>query len=224
MQLKDIYRLLYVLIGVVGLTIHSGIFSEGFRSSMFIYYTNQSNLLCVVFFACKLLYRKDNLNQSTLSVFVNSPHTKFAVTMCITLTGIIYHVLLAPTDKDYQNLGIEGLNLNGISNLIVHYIIPAMTVLDWLLFDKKGQFKWIDPFIWLILPYLYFIFILLRAPLFGNIGSTSSRYPYGFIDLDANGAGEVAVTAIIITLIFVVLGYLLFLLDYLLGKLNKSIR
>lgn len=222
MRLKDFYRLLYVVIGFAGLIMHSGILSEGFRPSMFVYYTNQSNLLCVLFFACKLIYRKEDREQSAFASFINSPHTKFAITMCIALTGIIYHVLLSPTDKDYQHMASEGFNLHSLSNLIVHYIIPIMTVLDWLLFDKKGRFKRSDPFIWMILPYLYFIFILLRAPFFGNIGNTSSRYPYNFIDVDALGAGTVAVTVVVITLIFIALGYVLYGSDYLLGKLNKS--
>ena len=216
---ENIYRLLYIVLGIGALIVATGITSTGFRPYEFVYYTNLSNLICVIYFSLKVIYSNKAVVNTNFGKFIQSPHIKFSITMCILLTGLIYHFLLMPPNERSLN-DILHINTNSI---ILHYIIPAMTFLDWLFFDKKGQNKWYYPITWIIVPYAYFLFILLRAPLFGNIGKTSDIYPYDFINVDLLGIQQVAINVLIITTVFILLSYLLFLLDFLLYKIQQKL-
>jgi hypothetical protein len=46
-----------------------------------------------------------------------------------------------------------------------------------------------------------------------------SRFPYAFIDIDALGVGQVAITVVVLVVAFVVLGYVFFGVDTLLARL-----
>src|SRR5690606_5336808 len=104
---------------------------------------------------------------------------------------------------------------------LTHLIVPLLAIFDWVLFDKKGRYTLLDPIRWLILPLVYFGFVLVAGPL-GLTYDNGKHYPYGFIDVDQNGLGAVLTTAALITLAFIVLGYLIWFVDSLLGKRKLS--
>ncbi|MCD7973734.1 MAG: Pr6Pr family membrane protein [Candidatus Azobacteroides sp.] len=214
--IKNCYRILYLLIGMSGLLILFGVFQGKFSYTALVYYTVQSNILCLLYMGLRLFYDNSPLKKDTsFGRFILSGHTKYYITMCILLTFLIYHFLLAPT----IGKGPNRLVPEPVSNTILHYIIPVMTLIDFLVFDKKGQtLSLSDPFKWMIIPFTYLIFIILRAPLFGNIGTTSSPYPYRFIDFSIQPISAVLTHIFYITLIFIILGYLLLFVDYLIRK------
>lgn len=41
--------------------------------------------------------------------------------------------------------------------IIFYYIAPLMMLFDWVLFDRKGSFRLVDPLMWLLIPFTYFI-------------------------------------------------------------------
>lgn len=130
----------------------------------------------------------------------------------IAVTGIVYAVLLAPADI------AEG-NFFTFKNLILHYIGPAMVVLDWLLFSPKGRFRLTDPLVWLLAPLGYFGYILVRSTFAGNIGNTGSRFPYDFIDPAVQGGlGGMVRSVLFIALGMAALGYIIYALDRMLGR------
>lgn len=218
MLAKGIYRIFYILIGLIGLSIQLGIFSGTFYISSLNYYTILSNILCVVYFSFRLYYDYTKAPHTPFRRFVMSRLTKYCVTMCITLTFLVYHFLLASA----WHSDSTGLNLSYIGNYIVHYIIPVMTILDFFIFDRKREnIRWSAPFVWMIVPLAYFVFILLRAPIFGNIGNTSSPYPYNFIDFTIQPVGSVITNVLLLIVSFVIIGYIFLLIDYGIGKLAK---
>ena len=110
-----------------------------------------------------------------------------------------------------------------LSNLIVHYIFPISIILDYLLFDKKGNHKKYYPVAWCILPYIYMIYVFLRVGL-GN-GFTvkkGSIYPYDFVDIDKLGISSVVLNIVILTIAFIALGYVIYFLDRKLKINNKG--
>lgn len=217
---RNIYRTIYLIIVLVGLLLQLGIFNGEFYHSALVYYTIQSNILCMVYFALRMFYDNKGVTNG-FGNFIMSIHTKYSVTMCITLTFLVYHFLLAPSGGDV----VRTLSPFLISNYILHYIIPIMTIVDLLIFDKHSPpLKWFDPFVWLIIPAAYFLFIIIRAPLFGNIGNTSSPYPYPFMDFTLQPASQVLVNIVVIVLVFIVLGYVLVFLEYLSRMLLKTSR
>jgi len=100
-----------------------------------------------------------------------------------------------------------------------------MTILDFLIFDRnRNKLKWYAPFVWLIIPLIYFAFILLRAPLLGNIGTTSSPYPYPFIDFTIQPVSAVMQNVVGIIVVFILIGYSFWGIDTLIVKIKKKER
>ncbi len=58
---------------------------------------------------------------------------------------------------------------------LLHSVIPTMFFLYWLVVASKSGLQWRNVFAWLIYPFVYLLFILLR-------GKASGFYPYPLID------------------------------------------
>lgn len=212
---KQIYRLLFLFLCEAGILLQYAAVSQSGNAAMLsCYYTILSNMVCFVYFAVLVVAQRKKEN----------PLVKGSVTMCIAVTGLVYHFLLD---------GMMEANAASVSpvldagNFLVHTVVPVMVVLDYFLFFPKGQYKSLHPIAWLVLPYLYFGFILLRAEisdsLFSGFGGTTSRYPYPFLDVDLYGWDKVLLIVLGITVAFLALGYIAYVLDRLLGKnLGKS--
>ena len=62
------------------------------------------------------------------------------------------------------------------------------------------------------------IFVYVRAAVLGFDSENYFLYPYFFLDLDKQGIGGVAMWFGILFVAFVVVGYILFVIDWLIGK------
>jgi hypothetical protein len=91
-----------------------------------------------------------------------------------------------------------------------------MTLADWLLFDKKGRLKKLDPVKWLLIPLAYFAFAMVRAQF--STFAADNRYPYFFIDIDKYGVGQVALNVLVVGAGFAVLGYVIYFVDLIMSK------
>jgi hypothetical protein len=179
------------------------------------YYTLQSNIIALIFFGF-LAYRTWRYRGEKPV----SPAVKGAVMICVTLTFLIFHFVLRPT---MFSMGAAGAYMMSPANILVHYVVPLMAIADWLVFDRKGSFGKLDPLKWTIIPWAYLAFSLVRAQ-FTVFMSSGSRYPYFFIDLDTLGVGQVAINVLVIAVGYVGLGYLIYLVDWGMAKLGRSVR
>ena len=102
------YRLLLLVLAFVGVYLEIAKLGVG----MLMYYTVLSNLL-VLLFTAYLIFRMwtDNNWESSKLLRV-----KGGVTMCIMITCVVYHLLLAPIATDFYRL----------ENFLCHYIVPLM--------------------------------------------------------------------------------------------------
>ena len=199
-----------IIISVIGIfAVINGFFSSNLKFDIetIYYFTYQSNILVIIYFFLDII----NIIKKNKTFY---PRLKGAVTMSITVTFLIYHFLLSPTAEKYEGLGY-------IRNIILHYIVPIMTIFDYIIFDKKGIYKIIDPLLWLLIPFLYFAFILIRARL-GEPFSDGSYYPYFFVDIDKYGLKIVLRNVFFITIFFTILGYIEYFIDRLLKRLSKN--
>jgi hypothetical protein len=178
-----------------------------FDSESLIYYTNLSNLLCLLYFVPLTARMAMRLRDGTAAVTL-LPRLKGAFTLMIAVTLLVYHFVLAG-----GNVPAYDGTQRWIANMLLHYAVPAMVILDWVLFDPKRVFRWFDPLLWLILPLLYAIFTLIRAEIGGKMGNRGSRFPYFFLDVDALGWSKVLGYVGVIALVFTALGYTMLLLD-----------
>lgn len=205
-----VFRCIMLLTCGFGLSVFLGLQTGQIKWSALIYYTNLSNLVCFLFYTILTVKTIVELkNDGAKGTTTLLPHFKGAFVMMITVTFLIYHFMLG---SGFSMTEDRGVSFN-IANNMLHYVTPIMVILDWLLFDKKKTYRWFDPLLWLIIPYIYFAFALIRAEIGGVITGRDSRYPYFFIDVDALGWSGVATYVAVITIAFTALGYLLFLID-----------
>ena len=203
-----VYKLLLVAIGIYGLLLIFGVTEGRLNLSMLHYFTVLSNLLCVLYFIVDIIYIVRGGEDC-----VWFPALKGSAMMAITVTLLVAHFILG--------MRFTMADSSGVSLLIVHYVVPIMTILDWLLFDPKSYIKKISPLIWTIGPLLYFVYAMIAARIGDGIGY-NSRYPYPFLDVDALGWGRVILTVIALVVFFIALGYAYYGVDRLLSKFGEK--
>lgn len=99
--------------------------------------------------------------------------------LMITVTAIVYALLLAPGDET------TGWSL--LTNPLQHIVVPAVTVLVFLIWGPRGWFSWRVVAGALIIPMAWIIWMLVR-------GAVVGAYPYEFVDPVAHGSAAVAAT------------------------------
>ena len=134
---------------------------------------------------------------------------KGLVSANITLTMIIYTILeLTNSVSAYDGHFIECL--------FVHYITPIMIILDYFMFDKKGEFKWYYPIIWSCVPVAYGAFSFVYTILGGTF--VEGKYAYEFYNVERFGIGGVAINCIMIYVGFMAINYLVVYYDKKVGE------
>jgi hypothetical protein len=82
--------------------------------------------------------------------------------------------------------------------VVLHYTMPTVIVIDWLVDLPKNRVSLRESLIWLAFPLLYLVYSLLRGPLV-------DWYPYPFLDPRIEGYGNVAVMSVLIAVMAFVL-------------------
>jgi hypothetical protein len=153
----------------------------------------------------------------------------------ITVTGLVYAIVLAPL---YKPVG-----LGVYTNLGFHYIVPWATFLGFLLFGPRPRFNLREVFTMLTIPVAWLVYTLLRGLLMlqpppeapaTELGEPQHWYPYPFIDVndpsplipgvDLGGYGGVAVNIVVIVVLGLAFGFLFLGLDRLLSRGQKAHR
>ena len=99
--------------------------------------------------------------------------------LMITITAIVYAVLLAPTTV------VEGWS--HITNPLTHIVVPAVTIFVWLIWGPRGWIRWRTLPISLVVPLIWVVYMLTR-------GAITNTYPYGFANVAAHGYPQVFAT------------------------------
>ncbi|HAA12883.1 MAG TPA: hypothetical protein DCE41_14785 [Cytophagales bacterium] len=120
-----------------------------------------------------------------------SPLVSTAMTTYITITMIVYYVMLA---KDANPQGFQA-----IINLTLHLFVPLFMIVFWVLFVEKKDLQWKMVGRWLLTPLVYFIYAMV-------LGAFIDKYPYPFFQVDVHGWTRVIITALIILGFFGIMG------------------
>lgn len=199
-RLLIIFRLF--IVGMAGFGLYLQLFPDyWFRLT---YYTLLSNIIAFVFYLYLLV--------KMITSPVESPENerlmrlKAGMTVAVLLTFLVYVALLAPIAKpeDFYHW----------KNYTLHYIVPISTTVDWLLFDKKGCYKRIDPMLWTIVPILYTVGSLIKGYIF-RIPipmQEHSPYPYFFLNVDKYGWDGFFKYFFGILVCYMVLGFTMYLI------------
>lgn len=184
---------LIVVCACIGLTLHRDVYAHTPRRDFYMYYTNVSNLIVLLYFALlsPWLYARAALRR-----FI--PVAEFSVMMIILLTHLVFHNLLFPEIRRTAR-GMPHSRETAImaaDNAFVHYLVPWLTALYWLLCaPQKDALTLPGALVWLAVPLLYLLCVFLRARR-GNLAGTDSAYPYPFLDVQHLGAIRVAGTCL----------------------------
>ncbi|MFI7428822.1 Pr6Pr family membrane protein [Micromonospora sp. NPDC049836] len=139
------------------------------------------------------------------------PALKGAVTLYITITGTVYHLVLANPASPFAMVQPDRTPGEWWGNQFLHTIVPLLAVADWALVDRRGRLRPRYAAWWLAFPVAYLGFALVR-------GLLVHRYPYPFLDAGQLGYAGVGFSALFFAFAFWLLGLLFVGADHVLAR------
>jgi hypothetical protein len=109
----------------------------------------------------------------------------------------------------------EGLDF--LCDFMLHYVMPALFVVDWVLFVPKAELQWRNMFGWLWYPVIYLAWTFVH-------GALSGFYPYPFLNTEVLGVGRVLLNELGLLAAFFVLGLVLISLGKLVPTSKSPLR
>jgi len=140
--------------------------------SYFGFFTVTTNILVALAFSVPFLKPA-----SKLHAFFERQSVRAAIALYIFVVAVIYYALLA---ADHNPEGISAHFNTGL-----HFLMPVLYILDWLIFADKGSISYKSAPYWTLYPIGYGVFNLIR-------GHFTGFYPYPFLDISKIGAGAVS--------------------------------
>ena len=134
--------------------------------------------------------------------FFAHPQTMACAATSIVLVGLGYHFLLRHI---WNPQGLQWL-----ADMQLHYVVPVLYCLYWLIVVPKSGLPWWSPLLWCAYPMTYFAYALAR-------GAVLDIYPYPFIDVTAIGFGQAARNAVGLLFAYVFVGAILLALGKTIG-------
>lgn len=132
--------------------------------------------------------------QSGLGQFFSRPAVRTAIaTYMIIVMAVVYFVLRHLTN-------LQGWDL--VADILLHYVMPVLFVIDWLFFVSKETLKLKDTPAWLAYPIIYLVWTFIH-------GAASGFYPYPFLNNNELGIARVLLNEAGLLAVFLVLGFIL---------------
>jgi len=162
------------------------------------YFTILSNSLIAISLSFSTFFPK-----TKLGVFFSQLSVKTAVALYIFIVFVVYNTVLRGVWKP------TGWQLF-LDNML-HVAIPILYILYWLFYVKKAKLNWKNGLYWLLFPFAYLIYSLIR-------GAFVNWYPYPFLNVAKLGYNQVIVNIIIMLFVFLISGSVLIAIN------NKSLK
>jgi hypothetical protein len=172
-MLAPLLRIAFAALGIVAITYQyadrDG--DAGFSTTNFFsFFTIESNILAVVALGLSAVVRTDE-RSFAFEVF------RGAVVLYMAITGVVFALLLSGLQAELQT-AIPWVDF------VVHKLLPAVVVADWLLDPPRYRLPLRLGLVWLAFPLAYVTYTLIR-------GSSVDWYPYPFLDVSELGYGGV---------------------------------
>lgn len=207
------YRVASLALIATGIARITGLFSGEPVWSALLFYTVQSNLLCLGWMAVLVwATARDLAQQGGRGFSAPVPRMSGAVMMAITVTMLVYLIVLVPSAF------VQGSNYEPFSftDNLIHIITPCLIVVDWALFVPKGSFRAFDPLLWSLIPFVYLVFALIYGGLGGEF-LPGQTYAYPFLDVATHSWGGVFARVAGLAVALIGVGYVFVALDRLLA-------
>ncbi len=153
------------------------------------YFTVESNLIAAVVLVGGGLALGDRGEGAVAAML------RGAATLYLGITGLVFSLLLA---------GLEGVEFTAVpwDNIVLHYLMPVLIVLDWVVAPPVARIPFRRGLLWLAVPLAYVVYSLIR-------GHYAHWYPYPFLDPGPRGYTGVIKSSIGIALTAAALVYVL---------------
>ncbi|MFS0894817.1 Pr6Pr family membrane protein [Microbacterium sp. 179-I 3D3 NHS] len=209
-----VFRVLAAVLILTGILRYAGIAFGDPDASTLLFYTMLSNLLCLGWMLLLIVRTaRDLRHDGPRGTSTAGARWGGAVMMAITVTMLIYLIVLVPTRVDAGDSDIFSLTDN-----LIHIVTPCLLIVDWLLFVAKGSFRWFDPLLWTLIPYAYLTFAFVYGGLGGEF-TPGEKYPYPFMNLETLGLDGVTLWIVALTAALVAVGFVYVAVDRALGTI-----
>ena len=199
----------YIALSLVAIAAFFGLFERSFNYDGWLFFTNQSNFICIGIMVAELIQTIKKKEDSYVSL---NPVLKFAGLVSILFTAIFYYALFAQKKAFIDNFKI--------GTLLFHAVLPSLYLADWVLFYEKKTVKVTWPLFGLIYPASYLAFIYLHAACYGfdtsipNFANNGPYiYPYTLLNVEIMGIGKVIMWCALLLAALLAIGYSMFGLD-----------
>jgi len=182
------YKLLFALLGFAAVITEIAVISERgvFNAVNFLsYFTIQNNLIAVAALILGAVVMASGKQSKAIELF------RGFATVFMVVVGIGFAILLA---------GVEGITLTAVpwDNTVLHYIMPVVIALDFLIDRPRTKFSFKKNLLWLLYPAVYFTYTMIR-------GAQTGWYPYPFLNPANNSLSSLIVTIAALFVLGVVL-------------------
>ncbi|WP_147796131.1 Pr6Pr family membrane protein [Cellulomonas sp. Y8] len=158
---------------------------------LFSYFTIQSNLLVLV---ASALHAARPARTGRLMAVLH-----LDALLCIAVTGVVYHTVLADAGVDLTPSG-------DLANFLLHTVTPVGTWVVWLLVGPRPRFGGATVAWSVLYPLAWIAYTFVR-------GAATGWYPYPFLDAGALGLATAARNTALVAVAFLVLALLVRLLE-----------
>jgi len=164
------------------------------------FFTIQTNILIAAYLLLPALTPMSRVGQ-----LLSRPSQRTAVMSYSALVAIIYFLVLRNVGHDY---GLERL-----ADWILHYVTPAVFLIDWVAWVPKGRVPWSALARYLIYPALYGAWTLLY-------GAITGWYPYPFVNAAKLGYTQLAGNMVALACVVVSIPVMFLVIDRLLAAVH----
>lgn len=170
------YKIFFALLGLSALVTEIATLAERGRFNpinFFSFFTVESNVLVVVVLL---------LSAVAISLGKNErlDHIRAATTVFILIVGVGFSFLLKGLDP-----GV--LTAVPWTNTVLHYVIPAAVLVDYIIDRPQRKLGFVRSSLWLLFPILYGVYCFVR-------GSLTGWYPYPFLNPAINSYASIIIT------------------------------
>jgi hypothetical protein len=183
------------IVAIVAQYAHRANPSAFYTANFFSYFTNESNLFATALllygayrglrpggWAGTEAYRSKADGSQAYDLL------RGAAVIYMVITGAVFVLLLSGSAPSVP-----------WANAVVHYVMPIVIVLDWLIDPPRSRIAWYRTWRWLIFPVVYFSYTLIR-------GAITGWYPYPFFDVTSKGYGRVLADGVGILIAMIAVG------------------
>lgn len=190
-QILTGYRIFFALLGLSAIVTEIAVLVERGRlipANFFSFFTIESNLFTVIIFILSALALTRGKQSRAITML------RGASTLNMIVVGVVFSILLSGLDVELTAVPWD--------NIVLHYILPVVVALDWLLDIPKARIAFRQALVWLVFPIVYVIYSLIR-------GHFVNWYPYPFLNPNVHGYESVLVTSFVLMLGSIVLASVL---------------